>query len=59
MPRPEAAAEINLSTRTLERLDAAGEGPPTIRVGAKVLYPRSLLHTWMRSRTNGGQKVLA
>jgi hypothetical protein len=39
----EAAEFLRLSTDTLERLRAAGEGPPWQRVGRRILYPLSVL----------------
>jgi hypothetical protein len=39
-----------ISARRLEALDAAGEGPPQVRMGKKVGYLRRPFLEWMCSR---------
>lgn len=43
IPFRQAAAILGISVRTLERLVALGELPPPAKLGAKRLYPRSVL----------------
>lgn len=47
---PEAAKFTNLSAKTLERLAAAGEPVGRIKIGRRVVYLRSALETWLRSK---------
>ena len=38
------------NTKTLERMERRGEGPPRLKIGAKtILYPRQELLTWLYS----------
>jgi hypothetical protein len=59
LTRREAADTANLSTRTLERIEREGGGPPTIRVGVKVLYPVVDLHAWLRARISAAANAPA
>jgi hypothetical protein len=47
--KPKAAAAINKSTRTLDRWDALGIGPPRIVVGRSVLYRKAAFIAWLES----------
>lgn len=42
-----AAVLCGVSSRTLERMAAAGIGPPRIRVNARWMYPREGLMEWI------------
>jgi hypothetical protein len=44
------ASMFNVSPRTLSRWDAAGIGPPKIKVGKKVLYDLDKIPEWLASR---------
>jgi len=44
---PEAACRIGLAPATLAKLRTCGGGPPFLRLGARVLYPLSLLDRWI------------
>jgi hypothetical protein len=41
---------LGVSVRTLSRWDAAGIGPPKIKVGKKVLFDLHRLSEWLTSR---------
>jgi hypothetical protein len=43
---PEAAEELRLSPRTLERRRLTGDGPPFRKFGRRVVYARQDLHEW-------------
>jgi hypothetical protein len=45
----DAARFLRISPRTLERMRWAGEGPPFLKIGRKVLYDREDLLAWARS----------
>jgi predicted DNA-binding transcriptional regulator AlpA len=45
----EAAAELNICERTLDRWRRLGEGPPITKLGRRVLYRRSSLQAWLRT----------
>lgn len=59
LTRRQAAELSNLSTRTLERLERDGGGPPLLRVGVKLLYPIDGLHAWLRSRVEAQLPAVA
>jgi predicted DNA-binding transcriptional regulator AlpA len=44
------ASILGISLRTLSRLDAAGTGPPKIKIGRKVLFDLGKLPEWLASR---------
>ena len=46
-----AAAYLQLSPRTLERLRQEGSGPAYIKVGRRVLYSVTALTAWLAIRT--------
>ena len=52
--RREAAAELQVCERTLYRWRRLGQGPPTTRLGRRVLYKRSSLLEWLRGREDYG-----
>ncbi len=54
---PEAAKVAGVSGRSLERLRAAGEGPPIIKIGAAVRYPERELHAWLEAKITGKAAV--
>jgi predicted DNA-binding transcriptional regulator AlpA len=45
--RPEAAALIGISPRTLEKLAVTGGGPSYYKIGATVLYDIADLEAWL------------
>lgn len=48
----ELSALLKVSTRTIQRWRASGDGPPFIRVGAKsIRYELSSCKTWTEQRT--------
>ena len=42
--------EFNIPKRTLESMRQNGGGPPYIKVGSRVLYPKRLSKEWMQDR---------
>lgn len=46
----EAAAELKVCERTLDRWRRLGEGPPVTKIGRQVLYRRASLKTWLLER---------
>jgi hypothetical protein len=46
----EAAAELKICTRTLDRWRRLGEGPPITKLGRRVLYRRPSLAAFLRAR---------
>jgi excisionase family DNA binding protein len=46
----EAAEELRLSERTLERLRVTGEGPKFIRMGRSIRYRFADIETWIVSQ---------
>jgi hypothetical protein len=50
LERVEAAAELKVCERTLDRWRRLGEGPPITKVGRRVLYRRASLQAWLRAR---------
>ena len=46
----EAAAELKVCERTLDRWRRLDEGPPITRLGRRILYRRSSLLAWLRAR---------
>lgn len=50
-PPRAVAEELNLSVGTLANWRNKRIGPPYIKAGACVLYPRSKLNAWLTDRT--------
>lgn len=50
----EAAAELKICERTLDRWRRLGEGPPITRLGRRVLYRRASLLAWLQAREHHG-----
>jgi predicted DNA-binding transcriptional regulator AlpA len=50
LKRRDVAELAQLSERTIERLDAEGEGPPRIRIGRSVRYEPGDIALWIQSR---------
>jgi Helix-turn-helix domain len=49
----EAAAELRVCERTLDRWRTLGEGPPITKIGRRVYYRRSTLREWLCARERG------
>ena len=45
----EAAAELAINPRTLERWNRLNEGPPRLKIGRRVYYRAEALRDWLRS----------
>ena len=54
LTQDEAAAELKICERTLDRWRRLGEGPPITKLGRRVLYRRSSLQAWLRTREDRG-----
>jgi len=50
LTQAEAAQELRLSERTLERLRLTGDGPKFIKANRRVLYRLEDLELWIASR---------
>jgi Helix-turn-helix domain len=50
----EAAAELMVTERTIDRWRRLREGPPITRLGRRILYRRSSLQAWLRARERQG-----
>jgi hypothetical protein len=46
----EAAAELKVTERTLDRWQRLREGPPITKLGRRILYRRSSLRAWLLAR---------
>lgn len=46
----EAASELKVCERTLDRWRRLGEGPPITKLGRRILYRRTSLQSWLRAR---------
>jgi hypothetical protein len=49
----EAAKELKVCERTLDRWRRLGEGPPLTKIGRRVYYRRPTLQAWLCSREQG------
>lgn len=50
----EAAALLRCNEWTLRHYRQDGTGPPSVKLGAKVLYRRSDIDAWADAQANGG-----
>ena len=58
LTHPEAARMLCLSTRSLERLVAAGDAPPRIQLtGRRVGYWKRDVLTWLQARTSPAKQA--
>ena len=49
LTKNELATILRKSTRTLDRWDLTGDGPPKVQIGRTVLYRRESISEWLRS----------
>ena len=58
LTKSELATILRKSTRTLDRWDLTGDGPPKVQIGRTVLYRRESISEWLRSceRCRAGKK---
>ena len=56
LTQEEAAAELKVCKRTLDRWRRLGEGPPITRLGRRILYRRSSSQAWLRARERDGHR---
>jgi hypothetical protein len=49
LTRPEAAGELRLTIKTMDNWRSAGRGPAFLKLGGRVLYPRSELEAFKRA----------
>jgi hypothetical protein len=54
LTQEKGAAELKICERTLDRWRRLGEGPPITKLGRRVLYRRSSLQAWLRTREQRG-----
>jgi Helix-turn-helix domain len=50
LTQEEAAAELKVCERTLDRWRRLDEGPPITKLGRRVIYRRASLEAWLRER---------
>ncbi len=50
LTQEEAASELRVCRRTLDRWQRLNEGPPITKIGRRVLYRRSSVQAWLRER---------
>ena len=50
LTQDEAASELRVCRRTLDRWQRLNEGPPITKIGRRVLYRRSSVQAWLRER---------
>jgi hypothetical protein len=53
----DAAAELKICERTLNRWRSLGEGPPVTKIGRRVYYRRRTLRAWLCAREQRGSAV--
>jgi len=51
----EAAAELKVCGRTLDRWRRLGEGPPVTKIGRRVLYRRVSVQKWLAAQEQQGR----
>jgi hypothetical protein len=51
----EAASELRVCERTLDRWRTLGEGPPVTKLGRRILYRRSSLLKWLTAQEQAGR----
>jgi phage terminase Nu1 subunit (DNA packaging protein) len=55
--KPELAAQLQKSTRTLDRWDRLGIGPAKTKVGRLTLYRVDSVKDWLASQEQGPRRV--
>jgi hypothetical protein len=55
LEQDEAAAQLKVCSRMLDRWRRLGEGPPITKIGRRVLYRRSSLQAWLHGREHHGR----
>ena len=48
LTKAELAAELNRSTRSVDRWALTGDGPPCVRIGRRTFYRRAAVIEWLR-----------
>lgn len=48
--KDEAAAELGLTMGTLDQWRSQGKGPPYLKFGGRIYYPRAEFETWVREQ---------
>jgi hypothetical protein len=54
LEQDQAAAELKVCQRTLDRWRRLGDGPPITKIGRRVLYRRSSLQAWLHGLEHHG-----
>jgi excisionase family DNA binding protein len=50
---PELARWLRVSERHVQRLLETGDGPPSIRLGRRIIFNRLAVQQWLETRTTG------
>ncbi|MBY6046693.1 helix-turn-helix transcriptional regulator [Vannielia litorea] len=58
LTREEAAEQLRVSPRTLDRMHASRSGPPRTTVGRRVLYRPEALEEWLKARELGPRSLV-
>jgi excisionase family DNA binding protein len=48
----ELALWLRVSERHIQRLLAAGEGPPSVRIGRRIIFSRAAVRRWLEASAN-------
>ena len=51
LSRAIVAKMLGISTKTLDRMTAAGDGPPVTRLGGRVLFAEEALGKWLEAHS--------
>jgi Helix-turn-helix domain len=55
LPKEQAAAELHVCERTLDRWRRLGEGPPVTKIGRRIYYRRPTLRAWLCAHEERGR----
>jgi excisionase family DNA binding protein len=53
----ELALWLRVSERHIQRLLAAGDGPPSVRIGRRIIFSRAAVRRWLEAPANGIAKA--
>jgi len=50
LSREELAQQLDVNTRTIDRWESLGQGPPRVAIGRTILYKLDSVRDWLASR---------
>lgn len=59
LTREQLALELGRSTRTVDRMELDGTGPPFVRLGRRRLFRRESVLRWLTAREQGAPRPRA